>query len=75
MRFAEYGEGNANTIRVGLNYALNLLIVNRGVNAMDLLTKLLATSKQVHGPNHNITKEVASELKRIVAQHEVANQG
>jgi hypothetical protein len=39
---------------------------NRGDEARDLLTKLLATSKQVLGPDHNVTKEVVSALKQVV---------
>jgi hypothetical protein len=38
---------------------------------MELLMKLLATSKQVLGPHHNITKEIESTLEQVV---EVANQ-
>jgi len=32
-----------------------------GGEARELLTELLATSKQVLGPHHNTTKEVAAE--------------
>jgi hypothetical protein len=35
---------------------------NCGMEAIELLTMLLATSKQVLGHHHNITKEVSSEL-------------
>lgn len=41
---------------------------NRGIKAIELLTTLLATSKQVLGPHHNFTKEVSSALERIVSE-------
>jgi hypothetical protein len=43
----------------------------RGGEARELLTKLLAMSKQVLGPHHNTTKEVTSVLKEVI---KVANQ-
>jgi hypothetical protein len=62
IRIAKFGEGDEYTIAVGRNYALNLQDANRGDEARELLTKLLATSKQVLGPHHNTTKEVESAL-------------
>jgi len=47
MRIAELGKGNENTIRAGRNYAIDLRKANRMDEARELLTKLLATSKQV----------------------------
>jgi hypothetical protein len=44
---------------------------NRGVEARELLTKLLGTSKRVLGPHHNMTKEVESDLEKVI---EVANE-
>jgi hypothetical protein len=38
------------------------------MEARELLVKLLATSKQVFGPDHNITKTVISKLKQVVAE-------
>jgi hypothetical protein len=66
MGVAELGEENEYTIRDGKNYAIHLRKANRGDEARELLTKLLATSKQVLGPHHSIkTKEVESELERF----------
>jgi hypothetical protein len=56
LRVTKNGEGNENTIHAGKDYA---------VEAMELLTKLLATSKQVLGPHHNITKQVESTLEFV----------
>ena len=67
LRVVEYGEQHVDTIDAGRSYAINLHIANRGDEAMDLLTKLLATSKQVFGPDHNIAKEVASALESVCA--------
>jgi hypothetical protein len=64
MSGAEFGEGNENTIRAGNFYASKLRKANRGDEARDLLTKLLATSKQVFGSDHTITMGVESELKK-----------
>jgi hypothetical protein len=41
---------------------------------MDLLTKLLAISKQVHGPDHSTTKEVELALEHVVSERVCANQ-
>ena len=66
MRIAELGEENKFTIDSGVKYAVDLDTANRGGEARELLTKLLATSKQVLGPHHNKTKEVEKELKKVV---------
>jgi hypothetical protein len=62
LRVAKLGEEHEYTIISGKNYAINLWKANRGDEARELLTKLLATSKQVLGPHHNTTKEVESML-------------
>jgi hypothetical protein len=62
MRVAKYGEEHKHTIDAGRIYAINLQKVNRGDEAMELLTKLLVKSKQVFGSDHNITKSVESML-------------
>jgi hypothetical protein len=62
LRAAKLGEENEYTIRSGRQYAINLRNANRVDEARDLLTKLLATSKQVLGSDHNITKSVESML-------------
>ena len=66
LRVAKYGEEDEYTIIAGKNHALRLQKVDRGDEARELLTKLLATSKRVLGPNHNATKKVESELKQVV---------
>jgi hypothetical protein len=66
LRVAELGEESGYTINSGNNYAIELQKANRGVEARELLTKLLATSKQVLGPHHNKTKEVEKELKKVI---------
>jgi hypothetical protein len=62
LRIAEYGGEHENTIRAGTNYAIDLQKANRREEARELLLKLLATSKQVFGSDHNITKRVESML-------------
>jgi hypothetical protein len=64
LRIAELGEEHYYTITAGKNYALRLRKANRREEARDLLTKLLATSKQVFGPHHNSTKIIESILQR-----------
>ena len=51
-----------NTQLIGKNYVIRLQKADRGDEARELLKKLLATSKQVLGPHHNITKSVESIL-------------
>jgi hypothetical protein len=70
MRVAEYDEEHEYTIIAGKDFAVDLQKANRGGEARELLTELLATSKQVLGPHHNTTKNVETELKEII----VANQ-
>jgi hypothetical protein len=62
MRVAKYGEEDYYTIDAGKIYALRLQKTNCREEARELLTKLLATSKQVFGSDHNITKQVESML-------------
>ena len=70
LRIAEIGEGHEYTIHAGRNYAINLRKANRKTEARELLTKLLATSKQVFGPHHKTTKDVESMLESFNTQHE-----
>jgi hypothetical protein len=74
LRVAEHGEENESTIDAGKNYATCLQKANRGDEARELLTKLLATSKQVLGPHHNITKDIEATLKLVVAKREIVNR-
>jgi hypothetical protein len=46
LRVAELGEEHENTIHAGISYAINLHKANRGGEAMELLTKLLAMNEQ-----------------------------
>ena len=62
LRVAKHGEDDEYTIIAGKDYAVDLQKVDRGDEARELLTKLLATSKQILGPDHNITKEVEAAL-------------
>jgi len=66
-RVAKFGEENDYTIIAGKIYALRLQEANRREEARVLLIKLLATSKQVFGSEHNITKCVESTLKQVFA--------
>ena len=62
IRVAELGEESEYTIIAGKNYAIRLQKSNRQEEARELLMKLLATSKQVFGSDHDITKSVESML-------------
>jgi hypothetical protein len=62
MRVSEYGDEHYYTIDAGKIYALRLQKSNRQAEARELLMKLLATSKQVFGSGHKITKQVESML-------------
>jgi hypothetical protein len=64
-RIANLGEEHEYTIIAGKIYAIDLRKANCKTETRELLTKLLATSKQVLGPDHKTTKEVVSELKVI----------
>ena len=61
---SEYGEDSDYTICAGEKYAIELVKAFRGDEARELLTKLLATSKQVLGLHHETTKMVESTLQR-----------
>jgi hypothetical protein len=71
LRIAKLGEENEYTIIAGKFYAYYLRKANREDEARELLTKMLATSKLVLGPDHNTTKEVELVLKEV---SKVANQ-
>jgi hypothetical protein len=62
LRIAELGEEHYYTIDAGKTYAQRLQKANRREEARELLMKLLATSKQVFGSDHKITKEVEAML-------------
>jgi len=62
LQVAKHGEEHEATIRAGKLCAFNLRSSNRGHEAREILTKLLATSMQVLGPHHNITKNIASTM-------------
>jgi len=62
LRIAELGEESEYTIHAGKQYAIDLHDANRGDEARELMIKLLATSMQVLGPDHNVTKDVESTL-------------
>jgi hypothetical protein len=64
MRVAKHGEGSELAINSGVIYAVHLQKADCGDEARDLLTKLLATSKQVLGPHHNTTKKVEAALSK-----------
>ena len=64
LRVAEYGEEHESTIWAGNAYAIHLLNFKRWGEARELLINLLATSKQVLGPNHSTTYEVKRGLER-----------
>jgi hypothetical protein len=67
LRIVELGEESEHTIDAGRIYALDQLTANCGDEARELLTKLLATSKRVLGPHHNVTKDIESALKSVNA--------
>ena len=66
LRIAEVGEQNEFTIDAGKSYAGELQDADRGGEARELLTKLLATSKQVLGHHHSTTKDVEMALEQVV---------
>ena len=63
LRVAKNGEGNEYSILAGKKYAVCLQTASHGDEARELLMKLLVTSKQVLGPNHNTTKQVEALLE------------
>jgi hypothetical protein len=64
LRLAQSGDNNEYTIIAGKSYAFNLQKANRWGEARELLMKLLATSKQVFGSDHSITKGIEATLKQ-----------
>jgi hypothetical protein len=64
LRIAELGEDDEYTILAGIDYAVHLREANLGDEARELLTKLLASSKQVLGPHHNTTKDIERILNQ-----------
>ena len=60
---SKYGEGSELAIEAGKFYAIYLQNANRGDEARELLTKLLATSKRVLGSHHKTTMNIELSLK------------
>jgi hypothetical protein len=73
VRVAQLGEESEYTIRAGRSYAIDLQNANRGDEARELLIKLLATSKQVLGSHHNVTKGIESRLQWSEARESLTN--
>jgi hypothetical protein len=55
---AEYGEDHAFTISSGGSFAFKLVSADRLIEAQILLTKIFASSKRIHGPDHKQTKSI-----------------
>ena len=73
LRVADYGEGNILTIDSGAIYAVNLQKANHGDEARELLTKLLVTSKQVLGSDHQTSKRLHLFSQCFNTLHPFAN--
>jgi hypothetical protein len=58
-----FGIDSEDTIRSGLYYAQQLRKIKHCIEAERLATKLAMISRQVHGPEHNITIEAAELLE------------
>ena len=59
------GQNAEETILFGYNYAISLIQNNHSIEAERLLTKLVATSRQVYGEDHRCTRKTAPLLKKI----------
>jgi hypothetical protein len=55
---AEYGEDHAFTISSGGSFAFKLVSADRLIEAQIMLTKIFASSKRIHGPDHKQTKSI-----------------
>jgi hypothetical protein len=64
LHIAEHGDEHYYTIISGKSYAINLQLANRRGEARELLTKLLATSKQVLGLHHKSPRRLSQCSKR-----------
>ncbi len=58
------GPNAEETIRAGYLYADCLISANHSIKAERLLTKLVATSRQVYGEDHNYTSRIVTLLKK-----------
>ena len=56
------GQDHFETIKIGMNLAIDLKGVHRVIEAERLLTKLVAICERVHGPHHQVTKSAKSNL-------------
>ena len=63
-RIEALGQDAPSTLSVGVNVAVTLKQANSGIEAERLLTKLATISNRVHGPDHDLTKKVLTELKK-----------
>ena len=65
FRVAQLGKEHALSINAGHSYATGLANAGHKIEAVKLLTKLIAISKQVHGSDHNTTKSILSKLQQM----------
>jgi len=65
----KWGQEEISTIRSGVNLANALKKARRGIESERLLTKLVAISKRVHGPDHPITKSAKSNLQQFKVRY------
>lgn len=57
-----YGEEDVDTLGNGLDVVTALFRNKRGDDALNLLTKMLATSKQTHGSDHDKTNKIRKKM-------------
>jgi len=60
-----FGENSEDAIITGIEYASGLRAANFSIKAERLLMKLVATSRQVYGEEHNCTKESCELLDKV----------
>jgi hypothetical protein len=63
----QYGEDDVDTLDSGLDVVTALVNNKRVEDAWNLLTKMLATSKQTHGSDHDITKKIRAKMDEFVS--------
>ena len=63
------GEEAPTTIRIGLDIAEILHETNQRIRAERMVTQLAISSRRVHGPDHNVTREADILLKHTKARY------
>ncbi len=64
-----HGSTSEATLQSGSTYATELFQAHRGIEAERLIVKLAASSRRVHGPEHNCSTSLDEKVKKCKSRY------